>query len=253
MPSSRLEVATTAGSRLALGRGPASAGGARAGAPSLGFGGSFSSLRRQFVQPAAQAFGQPSRVREHDRRLVLFDQVEHPLLDVRPDGTTGGRVLAVLPAPAASRGVQLGHVLDRDDDLQFDALGAGRLHDRDRAGTAEEGGDLLGRAHRGGQADPLGGTDPVPGAPLPRLAPQRVQAFQGQGQVRAALVARDGVHLVHDDRFHPAQGFPRLGREQQEQRLRRRDEDVGRLAGQLPALFRGGVAGADRHPDVWFR
>ncbi len=46
---------------------------------------------------------------------------------------------------------------------------------------------------------------------------RRVQAFQGKGQVSAALVARDGVHLVHDDRLDPAQGLPGLRGEQQEE------------------------------------
>ena len=79
---------------------------------------------------------------------------------------------------------------------------------------------------------------------------QRVETFQGQRQVGAALVARDGVHLVHDDRLDPAQGLPGLRGEQQEERLRGGDEDVRRLDGQLPALLGGGVAGTHRHPDV---
>src|SRR5882757_3093699 len=45
-----------------------------------------SPLGGQLVQPAAQALREPPRVREHDRGLVLLDQVEHPLLDMRPDG-----------------------------------------------------------------------------------------------------------------------------------------------------------------------
>jgi hypothetical protein len=173
---------------------------------------------------------------------VLLDQVEHPLLYVRPDGAPGRRVVAVLVGSAASREVELGHVLDRDDDPQFDALGAGRLHDGDRAGPAEERGDLLDRPHRRGQPDPLRGP--------PSAYTERVEALQGQGQVRAALIPRDGVHLVEDDRFHSAQGLPGLRGKQQEERLRRGDEDVGRLGDQLPAFLGGGVAGADRDPDV---
>jgi hypothetical protein len=102
---------------------------------------------------------------------VLLDQVEHPLLDVRPDGPPRRRPLLVTAAPVAARHrVQLGHVLDRHHDLQFDALGAGRLHDRDRAGAAEERGYLLDRPHGCGQPHPLG---------RGRLPAQRVEPFQG--------------------------------------------------------------------------
>ncbi len=46
----------------------------------------------------------------------------------------------------------------------------------------------------------------------------------------------------------PAQRLPRLRGQQQEQRLRGRDQDVGRLAGHLAALVGGGVAGPHRRP-----
>ena len=54
----------------------------------------------------------------------------------------------------------------------------------------------------------------------------------------AALGAGHRVHLVDDDRLDAAQGLARLRGEQQEQRLRRGDEDVGRLG--------AGSAGARR-------
>ena len=213
-----------------------------------------SARRGQLVQPAAQPLGQPPRVREHDRGLVLLDQVEHPLLDVRPDGAPRRGALLVTAARVAPRHrVQLGHVLDRHDHLQLDALGAGRLHDGDRAGAAEERRHLLDRPHGRRQPHPLGwpgGTLPGPSPRGGRLRAQRVQAFQGQRQVGAALVARHRVHLVEDDRLHPAQGLPGLRGEQQEERLGGGDEDVRRLGRQLPALLGGGVAGAHRHPDV---
>ncbi len=198
-------------------------------------------LGGQLVQPAAQPLGQPPRVREHDRGRVLLDQVEHPLLDVRPDRAPGRGPLLVVPGAAARHRVQLGHVLHRDDDLQLDALGAGRLHHGDRPGAAEERGHLLHRPHRRGQADPLG---------CRVDAPEGVEPLQGKRQVGAALIARDGVHLVHDDRLDPAEGLPGLRGEQQEERLRSGDEDVRRLDGQLPALLGRGIAGTHRHLDV---
>ena len=71
-----------------------------------------------------------------------------------------------------------------------------------------------------------------------------LQAFERQREMRAAPRADDGVNLVHDDRpdgpKHLAAAF---GRQQQKQRLRRRDEDVRRRAQRSRALGRGRVAG----------
>ena len=197
MPSSRLEVATTAGSRPALSASSISARSCRdtepwcaratsAGAPAAPACAMISAAccrptrwrapplgaarRGQLVQPPAQPLGQPPRVREHDRGLVLLDQVEHPLLDVRPDRPRRRAPARRIPVRArtARRGIQLGHVLDRDDHGQLDALGAGRLHHGHRPGAAEERGHLAHRPHRGRQPHPLcwpGGRTPSPDPP----------------------------------------------------------------------------------------
>ena len=128
----------------------------------------------------------------------------------------------------------LGHVLDRDDDLEVPLLGAGRRDDLDRCAAAEEPRHLLQRPHRRAQPDPLGG-----------LVEQRVEPLEGDREVGAALGAGHGVHLVDDHRLDAAQALAGLAGEHQEQRLRRRDHDVGRL-GDEPAPVGGrGVAGAD--------
>jgi len=88
-------------------------------------------LGGQLVQPPAQPLGQPPRVREHDRGLVLLDQVEHPLPRRAARWSAAARGLLVTVARVAPRHrVQLGHVLDRHDHLQLDALGTGRLSRR---------------------------------------------------------------------------------------------------------------------------
>ena len=56
----------------------------------------------------------------------------------------------------------------------------------------------------------------------------------------------DGMDLVHDHGLDVAQRLARGGREHQVQRLRRRDEDVGRRLREARALLRRSVAGADR-------
>ena len=103
------------------------------------------------------------------------------------------------------------------------------------------------------RGEALAGEDGPPELPVivpSGAGPQRVEAFQRERQVRAPLVARQRVHLVHDDRVHAAQGVAGPGGQDEEQRLRGGDEDVRRLAGQAPALVRRRVAGADRHADV---
>ena len=146
-------------------------------------------------------------------------------------------------APVCGTGgrVEVGHVLDRDHDAEVDFLGAGRGGDGHRPGPAQERRHVLGGPDGGRQADPLGRAT---------IRVQRVQPFQGQGQVRAALVPGQGVHFVHDHGVHPAQRVPRLRGEQQEQRLGRGDQDVRRLGGQPAALLGGGIPGPHRDSDV---
>ena len=184
MPSSRLEVATTAGSRplfsasstmarcsretepwWAAATGWKSPGspppepawaisaagvGARrrllAGGPLVG----------QLVEPAGEPLGQPAGVGEDDRAAVGLDQVEHPLLDGRPD--RGARLVARGRARRSSPvgWPELGHVLDRDDDREVPLLPRPGRDDAHRPAAGEEGGDLLDRADGGRQPDPLG-------------------------------------------------------------------------------------------------
>ena len=69
--------------------------------------------------------------------------------------------------------------------------------------------------------------------------------------MRAALRAGDGVHLVDDHGLDPAQRLARLRGQHQEERLRRRDQDVGRLLAAAPrALLRRRVARADADAEL---
>ena len=201
-------------------------------------------LGRELIQPGAEPFGQPPRVGEDDRGVVALDQVEHPLLDVRPDrvlpgGIAGARGIQVRAARLAAlarrraaalarrraaggrgRQLQVGHVLDRYDDAQVQLLLARRLHDGHGHRAAEEGGHFLRRPDRGGQPDPLRRASPrrcraasvraaAARAPVASGHPaQRVQALQGQRQVSTALPARQRMHLVDDDRLHVPQPVP---------------------------------------------
>ena len=72
-----------------------------------------------------------------------------------------------------------------------------------------------------------------------------LEPFEREGQVRSALRAGDRVHLVDDHRLDPAEHLARLRREEQEQRLGRGDQDVGRVARHLAPLALIGVARAN--------
>ena len=87
----------------------------------------------------------------------------------------------------------------------------------------EEARDGLDRPDRRRQADALR-------TRTAGLLDEIVEPRERQRQVRAALVVGHRMNLVDDDGLDAAQRLPAaLGRQQDEQRLRRRDEDVRRM------------------------
>jgi hypothetical protein len=139
--------------------------------------------RSQVVQPQRQTLGKAAVVDEHDRRAVRADELEDLGVDRRPD-----RLLLL----------GLAHVVERDDYLQVERLGAPGVDELDLAAAGDEPADLLQRSLGCGQADPL-----------QRRADQVLQALQRQREMGATLRARDGVDLVDDHRLDPAQGLAR--------------------------------------------
>ena len=103
-----------------------------------------------------------------------------------------------------------------------------------RFDAAEEAGHLVERALGGGQADALR-----------RASHQRREPLDRQREVGAALGRHQGVDLVDDDRLDRAQRLAGVRRQQQIERFRRGDQDVGRLALEARPLGGGRVAGAD--------
>ena len=138
-----------------------------------------------------------------------------------------------------SQGLSLGHarlahVLDGHDDLEIELLRDARVDELDLACARDEAADLLHRALRRGQADAL-----------ERLLDEPLQPLHRQRQVRAALRARDGVHLVEDQRPDSPQVLARARGQQEVERLRRGDQDVRRVPEHLRPLLLRRVAGAD--------
>ena len=100
--------------------------------------------------------------------------------------------------------------------------------------------DRLDRSLGGGQPDPRRA-----------LVAQRLEPLEREREVRAPLVPGDGVDLVHDHRLGgPQQLAAALAGDEEEERLRGRDHEARRVAQHRGALRGGGVAGADRDPDV---
>ena len=98
---------------------------ADAGAAGRAAHGRLGALGRDLVEPGGQPLGEPSGVGEHDRRAVLLDQVDDPLLDVRPDrpAALGGTGRGPLGYVVGRGQGELGHVLDGDDDREVPLLG----------------------------------------------------------------------------------------------------------------------------------
>ena len=80
---------------------------------------------------------------------------------------------------------------------------------------------------------------------------ERLESFQGKRQVRAPLVAEHGMNLIHDHRTdrmqHSAAG---VAREKDEQRLRRRHQDLRRCPGHVRPYVLRGVSRTNEHVDV---
>ena len=177
MPSSREEVATRQGSwpdlsisstsvrsswerepwwaRAYLGRGIASI----ASPGVLGGRSSCSLPRGELVEALRQALGGAAGVDEDDRRVVFADQLQQLGVDRGPDRALVDQGLAVGGVPSAlgkDGRARFGHVVDGDDDLEVELLGAAGVDDPALALWADqELGYSLERALGGGEADAL--------------------------------------------------------------------------------------------------
>ena len=204
-------------------------------------------LAGQLVQALGEPFGQAARVAEHDRAVVAPDQVEDPGMDRRPDAgprlrTRGGSAGLLVQR---QRLAEPAHVLDRHDDRQLEPLAGPGVDDLDRparARAAEEPRDRLERTLGRRQPDPLERRRVVGAEPLEPLEAER--------EVRPSLRPGDGVDLVDDHLLDAAQDVARRARQQQVQRLGRRDQDVRRAAGDLATILGRRVAGPGGDRDV---
>ena len=200
----------------------------------------------ELVQAQREPLGEAAVVDEDDRRAVRLDELEQLRVHRRPDRRDG-----VLGAPVADlalgeqrvgerRGrAELAQILDGNDDLKVELLARAGVDELDRPAAGDEAADLLERPLRGREPDALD-----------RLLDEPLQALDREREVRAALGAGDGVHLVEDQRLDTAERLARGRGEHQEERLGRRDQDVRRLLDELAALLRRRVAGANSDAEA---
>ena len=222
MPSSSEAVATSARSDPALRRCSASS---RALARQAAVVAGDRVLAQDLRELRRDPLGHLPRVHEDERRAVLADEVGHPRVDLLP--------LLVRADGGERRG--------RDLDRQVERAEAARVHERALAPRADqEAADLVERLLRRREPDALD-----------LAAAERLEPLEREGEVAAALVAHECVDLVDDHGAHVGQlGAAARAREQEVERLGRRDQDVRRAAGHRGPLRRRRVARPHQHPDL---
>ncbi len=182
----------------------------------------------RIIQVCRDALDAAPIVGEDDGRAMPADLLGEQTINGRPDRFFRQRA----------------ELLHRADYAQIKSLAHARIDHGDRTlatgigESAEIAGYFIQGPLCGGEAD----------ADKPARV-QGFQAFQEKRQENAALVGTEGVNLVDDAVTDPAQGFASTGGQEQVQRFRRGDENMGRLAQEpLPFHLRS-IAGADGNVD----
>ena len=248
MPSSRLDVATRAGSLPAFSWSSMSSRCSRAIDPwwartsssparSLSRAASRSASRREFTKIRVDVC-----VRMRSRRTGwMAGQIEVRTSGspaAGPDSTSG---MTLPSSPMSSTGTMTSSSSCLRTPASTTATGRARplAGRRVTLAPAEEPGHLVER--------PLGGRQPDA---LRRPIRQPLQPLQRQGQVGAPLGGRHRVDLVDDHVLDRPQDLAGPRREHEVERLGRGDQHVGRVADDVAPVGLRRVAGADAHPHV---
>jgi hypothetical protein len=155
------------------------------------------------------------------------------MVEAKLDDACFGFIVDPAAAEAAHR-AGVGATVELELGGKYDDLHGAPLTRRGEA--SEELRDLLERALRGRQPDPLGWV----GGDL-------LEPLQGERQMSPPLGGGHGVDLVDDDRLDAGEGLARRRREHQVEGLRGRDEQVRRTPDELLSLVGGCVPGAHPH------
>ena len=189
-------------------------------------------LAEALGQMPRDALGLPPGVDEYQRSAVLAHELRQTVIELRPDfpghhrfERRGGNLQLQ---------VALAHVPRVDDGAVGCAIGAQSACADEESGHVRDGLLRRGQAHA-----------------RERPAGERLEPLERERQMHAALGSDHGMNLIHDHRTGAREHAPAgLGTEQDVQRLRRGDHDVGRALGAGRALVPGRVAGAHESADV---
>ena len=189
-------------------------------------------LAQPLRQVVRHPLGQASGVHEDQRRLMLADQLRHPVIRVAPLRRRADRFQVC--RWHLDRQVQVALVAGIDDGAVRLAIGRYGLAPHQEARRVVE------RLDRRRQPDARSST-----------AADVVQPRQGQREMAAALVAHQRVDLVDDHGLHVAQDLAApLCRQHQIERFGRRDQNVGRMLDDLLAVMLRRVARPQHRADV---
>ena len=180
----------------------------------------------ELVQPQREPLGEAAVVDEDDRRAVRLDEPEDLRVDRRPDRRLTGSVPGVHLLPVGEHRVR-----ERRGRARARACPRPARRPRGRAPCAcrRRRARSAGRPRRSGRSPRAAAASPRGRCAGTARPMSRSSRSTREREMRAALRAGDGVHLVEDQRLDAAERLARLRGEQQEERLGRRDQDVRRL------------------------
>ena len=122
--------------------------------------------------------------------------------------------------------------------MDIRVTGRRRIDNGNRTIAAQKSGNGCNRTHGRRQTNALR-----------RRCQKRIQTFETQRKMRAAFCACYRMYFIDDHRFNAAQRLSGAGGEHQIKRLRRGDQNIGRMTTQLRTLLRRRIAGADPNPN----
>ena len=206
-------------------------------------------LGGQLVEAGGQPLGQPAGVHE-DHASSGAPGPARAAAGASPARSTRGPDRRP-PAPTTGSSMTVpssAHVLDRHDDLDARAACACRRR-RSVTGRALAVGDLE-PAEEAWRSPRAGAGWPTARCAAAASAQRSLQPLERERQVRAALGGGQRVDLVDDHGLDVDERLARRRGEHQVERLGRGDQQVGRVADQLPALVGRRVAGARCRPSA---
>ena len=191
------------------------------------------SLSQALGQLVGKALGHAPCVDEDQGRPVIFDVLGNPIEDVPHLRTRGHRL----------------QILTRQLDGQIQIPPMAHVHHL-AAGAPVGKAAVRTRPHQQpgqGFDGALGGREADPGW---TLETEFIQSRETEGEMRSAFIPGHGMDFIHDHRAHTPQNTPAaLGGDEQVERLRGGDQDLGRLLEHRGPSRGRGIAAPQTNPQ----